>query len=294
MPADAADKNAQTPQFSLLSLFVLTSLVAVQLALFHWFGTLGFVFGFLALVVAIGIWNHQHAGTVVLAVAVVGIFVALLAPVVLYSPREPSRRMLCYNNIKQLVLAFHNYHDEHSCFPPAYITDENGRPMHSWRVLIYPYIEGSTALAGYDFNEPWDGPNNRKLASQMPDIFRCPAHSKGASGETHYVAVVGDETIWRQSKSMSFTEMLDGSTNTIALVEAVDSGINWLEPRDLDFSTMSFTINATGGASLSSDHPGGCMVALADGSARFLGETMPPETLRALLTASGDEPIGDY
>jgi hypothetical protein len=47
----------------------------------------------------------------------------------------------CINNLKQIGLAMHNYHDAHGCFPPAYIPDENGKPMHSWRVLLLPYLE---------------------------------------------------------------------------------------------------------------------------------------------------------
>ena len=50
--------------------------------------------------------------------------------------------------------------------------------------------------AAYDFGEPWDGPNNRRLIARMPDIFRCPTDSHAPAGTTNYVAVVGNETAW--------------------------------------------------------------------------------------------------
>src|SRR5271168_5107175 len=51
------------------------------------------------------------------------------------------RRTECKNHLKQLALAMHNYHDQYGSFPPAYIADKNGRPMHSWRVLLLPFLE---------------------------------------------------------------------------------------------------------------------------------------------------------
>ena len=88
--------------------------------------------------------------------------IALLLPAV-QSAREAARRAQCSNNLKQIGLAFHNYHDSYGCLPPAYIPDGNGQPMHSWRVLILPFVEQSPLYDQYDFDEPWNGPNNSKL-----------------------------------------------------------------------------------------------------------------------------------
>ena len=55
--------------------------------------------------------------------------------------REPARRANCSGHLSQLALALHNYVSVHGVLPPAHIDDENGRPMHSWRVLILPFIE---------------------------------------------------------------------------------------------------------------------------------------------------------
>ena len=57
------------------------------------------------------------------------------------SGQEAGFQLLCRNNMKQIALALHHYHDAFGAFPPAYVPDEDGRPMHSWRVLILPFLE---------------------------------------------------------------------------------------------------------------------------------------------------------
>lgn len=81
--------------------------------------------------------------------------------------REAARRAQCSNNLKQIAFSLHSYHDRYGCFPPAYIADEEGKPMHSWRVLILPFIEEQALYDRYAFTEPWDGPSNRRLAGPV-------------------------------------------------------------------------------------------------------------------------------
>ena len=69
------------------------------------------------------------------------------------------------NNLRQIALALQSYHQANGCFPPAYVADKNGKPMHSWRVLILPYLGFDDLYKAYDFTEPWDGPNNKKTES---------------------------------------------------------------------------------------------------------------------------------
>ncbi|MBI2477956.1 MAG: DUF1559 domain-containing protein, partial [Planctomycetia bacterium] len=69
-------------------------------------------------------------------IAIIGILVALLLPAV-QAAREAARRMQCSNNLKQLTLAMHNYHDTYKSFPPAGITHN----QLSWHVFILPFIE---------------------------------------------------------------------------------------------------------------------------------------------------------
>lgn len=69
-------------------------------------------------------------------------------------------------------MAVANYRSTFGGYPPAYIADCDGRPMHSWRVLILPFLEQQNLYAAYHFDEPWDGPNNRKLAGRIGQVFR--------------------------------------------------------------------------------------------------------------------------
>src|SRR6476661_8060061 len=108
-------------------------------------------------------------------IAIIAVLVALLLPAV-QQAREAARRSQCKNNLKQIGLALHNYHDVNGCFPPAYIADENGKPMHSWRVLILPYLDQAALHTEYNFSEPWDGPNNSRLLARRPAVYACPSH----------------------------------------------------------------------------------------------------------------------
>lgn len=224
-----------------------------------------------------------------------GILIALLLPAV-QAAREAARRAQCTNNLKQIGLALQNYHDVHRSFPPAYVADENGRPLHSWRVLILPYLEQQPLYDRYNFNEPWDGPNNSQLAALMPNVYRCPSDAAGGpvSTTTAYAAVTGPGTLFDADISSSITDITDGMTNTIAVVEAANAGIPWLEPRDLDMNRMSFTINGSP-TDISSHHPQGATVVFTDGHTSFLLDTIGAQLLRAIMTKAGGEPInGDF
>ena len=84
-------------------------------------------------------------------------------------------------NLKEIQLALLNYESAKGSLPPAYIADATAKPMHSWRVLILPYLGEMALYNKYNFNEPWNGPNNSKLAAQVPDVFRCcPSEGKCA------------------------------------------------------------------------------------------------------------------
>lgn len=191
-------------------------------------------------------------------------------------------------------MAVANYHDAFGCFPPAYIADESGRPIHSWRVLLLPYLDQAELYEDYDFSEPWDGPNNRKLLSRCPRIYIFPGQEDSGQVTTNYVGVTGPGTFWSPGQAMTYKKLnqADGSSSTIMVVENQGSGILWMEPRDLDFATMSLNVSeqAANGISSPYDQPG---VAMADGQARIIPRDLSPETLRAWLTYNGGEQV-DY
>lgn len=280
-------------QFGLKSLFVVTLVWAVLCAIAVNFGVYMAISSSVLLLLWIAFWHRQSRSWAATAIVLLLLLGALLVPAYQDYP-VASRRAVCSNNLEQLGLALHNYHNAYRCFPPAYIADESGRPMHSWRVLILPLIEEEQIFKAYSFNEPWDGPNNRKLAKHAVSAFRCPSDQKNLKDEglmTSYVAVVGPDTAWPGSKCTKTADFGDGTASTILLIEVKDSGIHWMEPRDLDISQMAPGINTTSGKGISSNHPGGAIVVFADGHTRFVSEDVSPATIRALLTRNGGEEV---
>ncbi len=205
--------------------------------------------------------------------------------------RKEAIRSRSHSPLNQLQLAFHCYHDVHGCFPPAYLVDDDGTPMHSWRVLILPHIEEEELYRVYDFEEPWNGPNNIRLADRMPTIYHCPSEPESDS-RTNYAVIVGEDTAFPFGKSTSYEDVEDGLGNTILLAEIADSDIVWLEPRDLAADQMSFRVNDDELPSISSSRRRGPMVVTAGGVTAYeISERLRPETLEALTTVAGHEEL---
>lgn len=219
-----------------------------------------------------------------------GILVALLLPAV-QSAREAARRMECSNNLKQIAIAMHNYHDTYKVLPAQAVLDENGQPMHSWRTALLPYIEQQALYQQYDFNKPWNSPENRALADVRIPTYACPSDPDSAtSSQTSYFVVYGDETMFAPNRWISFMDVPDGLSNTIMIVESDSLSVPWSEPTDIPFDQMQFFLNPPPGeVGISSNHPGGANVALGDGSVRFISaEGVSEQTIRyAIMRADG-------
>jgi prepilin-type processing-associated H-X9-DG protein len=210
------------------------------------------------------------------------------------TPRTPSRRSQCRHHLIMITIALQNYHDQKGCLPPPFIADAEGKPMHSWRVLLLPYLERQDLYARYNFDEPWDGPSNRKLHNEIISLFRCPScDAQQSKAETNYVAVVGPQTLWPENRKQAvrLRDVTDGLSNTLMVVEVANSGIHWMEPRDLHIVQMPMAINPPRGQGICSGHHEGANVAFADGSVRFMLDNTPPNALRATLTISGGESV---
>ena len=189
----------------------------------------------------------------------------------------------------------HNYHDKYGCFPPAYIADAKGRPLHSWRVLLLPYMEQGTLYDRLKLDEPWDSPHNRSILKNKDAAqwFQCPS-ALNPKDETSYVMSVGADTISDGPHSVRLEDIKDGSARTIMIVEVKDSGIHWAEPRDLDFKGMSFRINDPNGKGIGSYHPGIANVLFADGSVRSIRNDVDPKLLKSLITINGKEDVSEF
>ena len=246
---------------------------------------------------------HAVLWKIVVAMSLGLVLLFLLTPIITGS-REAARRMQCSNNLRQITLALHKYHDAYGCFPPAYLTDKDGKPMHSWRVLILPYLEPyepadslKALYKQYDFAEPWNGPNNSKLSAGRPSVYVCPSDASAGlkrQDATNYVAIVGPTTVWPGSTSTTYQDIRKGTSYTIMVVEMADSNINWLEPKDLAFDDACRGLASDKRPIISSQHSienkgyfqqpvREATVAFADGHVCMVGDGISSDLLQWLL-----------
>jgi hypothetical protein len=242
------------------------------------------------------------------------VFLVVTAVYAVMQAREAGRRTSCLCRLHVLAMAFTSYQTEYGVFPPAYIGDSQGRPMHSWRVLLLPYLDGQGLYEKYDFTEPWDGPKNIKLLDEMPSVYACPSHTPRlpksatlplasimACGTavpsaalrnkcTSYAAVLGSRCAFRGADPVSESDISDGIGHTLLIGEVTDANILWTKPEDVDVAKHPQLGDRMG---FSSEHPGIVIFAFADGRARCLSVTTPQTVVDALYTRNGREQIGD-
>ena len=102
---------------------------------------------------------------------------ASLNPIV--RARQSARRAKSMNNMRQMLLAFLISENEKGALPAAFIADQDGKPLLSWRVAILPYLEEKELYDRFHLDEPWDSEHNKKLIASMPDIYNSPSGSAG-------------------------------------------------------------------------------------------------------------------
>ncbi|MDP6444649.1 MAG: DUF1559 domain-containing protein [Pirellulaceae bacterium] len=180
-------------------------------------------------------------GVLAFGVVIVLILLALLLPAV-QAARTAARRASSQNNLKQIALAMHNYHDSYNSLPPAYIPDEDGKPMTSWRTLVLPFLESQAIHANYDFGKPWDDPVNAAVRLSAIPTYISPNGMNTIPNETNYVVITGANTLFDGEKAARFADVTDGTSNTLMLIEIQNSQIEWSEPRDLDIKELDAAI----------------------------------------------------
>ncbi len=221
--------------------------------------------------------------------------IQLLVPAVT-AARAANRRAVSVNNLKQIGLAFHNYNAAKNAFPAQVLYGgKTGKVPYSWRVAILPYIEQQELYNAYNFDEPWDGPNNRKLIDKMPATYGCPGANGTPSSQskTSYFAFTGPTTALysgpRPGREAELVEpqieqFTDGTSNTILVVEA-QCDIPWTKPEDIPFDPNG-PLPELGGY-----WENGFNALFADGSVHFLKKSIQPAVLKALITRAGGEVI---
>ena len=219
--------------------------------------------------------------------ACIGILVGLLLPAV-QAAREAARRMQCSNNMKQIALAMHNYESTYKAFPPAYTTDANGKPLHSWRTLLLPYMEQQALYSQIDLNKPWDDPVNLPFSQVVIPTYACPSGHTDSPEKTCYQVVVDPAGIFTGPVPCRLGTIVDGTSNTLLVTETEsEAAVPWMSPNDT--SLPAFLSQGQGNRP---NHTGGANAALADGSVRFFSSSLDANTAQALVTKAGNENIG--
>jgi hypothetical protein len=202
------------------------------------------------------------------------------------------------NNLQQIGLAMHNYHDARKRLPTAAIS-KNGKALLSWRVAILPYFEAQPAVLAppdaprsfpyealykqFKLDEPWDSAHNKKLLDKMPDVFKSPA-VKGKTTTTYYQVLTGPDTLFTGIQGRKFQTITDGTSLTILAVEAGEA-VPWTKPADVPYDAKK-PLPRLGGVSRTGFH-----ILMCDGSARLVRPGFDERILRGAISPSGGEVI---
>lgn len=178
------------------------------------------------------------------------------------------------NNLRNLALAIHTYHDANNKLPEAAILDKKGKPLLSWRVTILPYIEEAQLYKQFKMDEPWDSAHNIKLLPKMPKPYEDPRFQAAgkAAGKTYYQGFTGKDAFWGQNLAVISNGL--GTSKTVMLVEAGEP-VPWTKPADLD-SSVERPLVTLGGP-----NQGDVLTAYCDGHvARVAGINVKPRELK--------------
>jgi hypothetical protein len=206
-----------------------------------------------------------------------------LAPLV----TQHAHRDRCVNNLKQIVLALHNYHDSHSKFPGQASFDSQGKPLLSWRVHILPFLGEEKLYKEFHLDEPWDGEHNKQLIPRMPAVYRCPGMKWSLQYKTTYLGPVNESAMFTgKSEGVPIKDVEDGTSNTIFIVDADDDhAVIWTKPEDLKYDPKNPRHGLVG------HHDDLILTAFVDGSVQALPDTIDNATLLALFTRKGGEVV---
>ncbi|WP_158264992.1 M56 family metallopeptidase [Blastopirellula marina] len=221
----------------------------------------------------------------------------------LFAARLAAQREQDMNNLKQLMIAMHNYHDMYGHLPKAVVIDPESGVPHSWRVELLPLLNHKALYKQYRMDQPWDSPANKKVLEQMPAVFKTASGNDAVT--TNFLAIVGKNTALAPSSDQGnddamefgvaperpssvgdnprFHDMTDGTSNTIVFVQT-SKDVPWTKPEDLPLEEAD-------SAKLGGFHSGIFLAAFADGSARVISNQVDPEVWTRLITRNDGEII---
>lgn len=129
----------------------------------------------------------------------------------------------CTYKARTIELALTNFYLKHGYYPFPAVDENNKSPIHSWRILILPFLGENELYKQYDFAEPWNGPSNSKLHDKMPSMFRCPSVEDSKSFPSYLLVINNSDDSENEN---------DEKMAQLFLIETNNNSINWLEPKD--------------------------------------------------------------
>jgi prepilin-type N-terminal cleavage/methylation domain-containing protein/prepilin-type processing-associated H-X9-DG protein len=272
-------------------------------------------------------WLECHTGRagftlveLLVVIAIIGILIALLLPAV-QAAREASRRTSCRNNLKQLGLALHHYHDTYKSFPMGTNIHRSSSCYGlSWHVYLLPFVEEQDIYAQINPEAGPCGEGGVPNFTGVP-IFRCPS-SELAQGKTNYAGTAGARKLKDQHPScgdyatdgvlypLSHTRIkhvADGTSHTLLVGERIYGVDYWMygasfrKVREEEQTCMKAVKNVVYPLNtdqrvdrendffFGSEHPGGAQFTYTDGHVGFINETINFTVYQDLSTKSGGE-----
>jgi hypothetical protein len=190
------------------------------------------------------------------------------------------------NNLKQIILAVHNY-DSANGDLPGDILDKAGKPLLSWRVHLLPYVEALDLYQQFKLDEPWDSKNNRPLLEKMPKVFASPRVKVKGKGYTVYQIFSGPGALFDKGKpKYKLSRIPDGTANTLLVVET-SKAVPWSKPADIPFDKDKRVPD------IGKAYGGKPLGAMMDGSVKMLDlKKIKPETLKNAITPDDGNVLG--
>jgi hypothetical protein len=197
-------------------------------------------------------------------------------------PADFFQRKASLERLAQITTAWAKYAQANNDTLPADITDKDGRPLLSWRVAMLPALGEDFLYDQFKLDEPWDGPNNKKLLKYVPRVFRSTPDTT-ARGETLVKSFSGPGAATEPGRKRRYpADFTDGLSNTVGVVEAGEP-VPWTRPADIPFDPQKPPPQLTG------PFADGVASAFMDGTGRWLRRDISPEVLRTFITRNADD-----
>jgi len=257
-------------------------------------------------------------------IAIIGVLVALLLPAV-QAAREAARRSSCSNNLKQIGLAVHNHHDTFRRLPPGWTApagNAEGAPGWAWASHSLNFMEQGNLYNQITFASAVSEPVNLNARQTVVETFLCPSDvgedvftlGTVQVARSNYLGVFGNSEIedspsngngmFFHNSKLKFSSVTDGLSNTLMIGErhskiehstwtGVINGADEAMARVVGITDHSPNVGHDHLDDFSSLHPGGAMFCQADGSVRFIANTINETAFQALGTVAGGEVIAE-